>query len=175
MDYRMVVDSELLDLSIPERFVAYAEAYCNGAIALTDQMKGSEGKSTWANAAVVLMLSSHSAELIMKGMILHRQPDRNLNNTHDLDGLSKIYDEVYSEEKYRFEMPFKSDYLGMSDAEIEIFKKQQKPPAPSILYRYPTKTGKSEWDGAFGFEAASYIPIINQLLSDIVRLRNCIT
>ncbi|OMH30220.1 hypothetical protein [Motiliproteus sp. MSK22-1] len=175
MNYKMVVNSDLLGQSIPERFIEYAEAYCNGAIALTDQMLRDDQKNTWANAAVVLMLSSHSVELLMKGMIFLRQPDRKLHNTHDLDGLFKIYNEVYSENEYSFDMPFKAEYLGMPEAEIEIFKKEKKPPVPSILYRYPTATGKAEWSGAFGFEVVLFAPTINQLLSDIVRLKICIS
>jgi hypothetical protein len=63
----------------------------------------------------------------------------------------------------------------MSEAEVQIFKKEQKPPAPSVLYRYPTRTGKAEWDGAFGFEESSYLPVVLKLSEHIARLRECIT
>jgi len=175
MEYRMVKDSELVGLSIPEKFLAYADAYCSAAIALTSQMASDPKEATWAKAAVVLMLSVHSAELLLKGMLLHKNPDFSINNTHDLEILYCMYERELPETKYSFDMPFKTDYQGMSKAEIQLFKKEQKPPAPSVLYRYPTKTGNTEWGGAFGFEASSYMPVVAQLSSDIARLRKCIT
>ena len=175
MEYRMLVDSELVGLSIPEKFLSYADAYCSAAIALTNQMVSDSKIATWAKASVVLMLSVHSAELLLKGMLFHKDPDLKINNTHDLDTLYGMYEHELSEAKYHFDMPFKTDYHGMSEAEIQIFKKEQKPPAPSVLYRYPTRAGNTEWEGAFGFEAHSYLPVVFKLSEDIARLRACIT
>lgn len=175
MEYRMVVDSELIGLSIPEKFLAYSDAYCSAAIALTSQMEFDYEKATWAKAAVVLMLSAHSAELLLKGMLFHKDPDSKINNTHDLENLYSMYQLEFNEAEYSFDMPFKTDHQGMSEAEIQVFKKEQKPPAPSVLYRYPTKTGKTEWEGAFGFEASSYMSVALALSADIARLRGCIT
>ncbi len=71
-------------------------------------------------------------------------------------------------------MPFQTEYLGMSEEEIEALK-ENKRPTPSVLYRYPTKTGKVEWEGAYGFEASSFLPVISGLLEDYRRLRECLT
>lgn len=175
MTYNMVVDSELVGLSTPEKFLAYSDAYCSAAIALTTQMASDPEKAAWAKAAVVLMLSVHSAELLMKGMLFHKDPNFKVNNTHDLDNLYGMYQREFPESNYSFDMPFKTEYPGMSEAEVEIFKKEQRPPSPSILYRYPTRTGNAEWEGTYGFEASSYMPIVLELSDDIARLRACIT
>ncbi len=175
MTYDMVVDSELVGLSIPEKFLAYSDAYCSAAIALTSQMASNPEKAAWAKAAVVLMLSAHSAELLLKGMLFHKDQKCKINNTHDLEKLYSMYQREFPEAKYHFDMPFRTEYQGMSEAEIEIFKKEQRPPAPSVLYRYPTKTGSAEWGGVFGFEASSYMPVVRALSKDIARLRESIT
>lgn len=175
MTYNMVVDSELVGLSIPEKFLAYSDAYCSAAIALTSQMASDPENAAWAKAAVVLMLSAHSAELLLKAMLFYKDPNFKINNTHDLEKLYGMYQRQFPESIYSFAMPFKTEYQGMSEAEVEIFKKEQRPPAPSVLYRYPTKTGTTEWQGAFGLEASSYMPVVEAISEDIARLRECIT
>lgn len=175
MTYNMVVDSDLVGLSIPEKFLAYSDAYCSAAIALTSQMASDPEKAAWAKAAVVLMLSAHSAELLLKAMLFHKDPNFEINSTHDLEKLYRMYQREFPESMYGFTMPFKTEYPSMSEAEVKILKKKQKPPAPSVLYRYPTRTGKTEWQGVFGFEAGSYMPIVEALSEDIARLRKCIT
>ena len=175
MDYRMAVDSELLELSIPERFFAYAEAYCNGAKALTEQMASDADQSNWPNAAVVLMLSVHSVELFLKGALFQNDSKAKINH-HNIDALFDLYCQEFSGNEYSFDMPFKTEYLGMSETEIEILNKQHKSPAPSVLYRYPTASGEQEeWEGAYGLEASSFLPVLSQLSDDFKRLRECIT
>ncbi len=149
MNYKMVVDSDLLNLSIPERYFAYAEAYGNAARALTRQMISNSEQSNWPNAAVVLMLSVHAVELFLKGAIFSKDAEEKVNH-HDIDELAKLYSKEFPDEKCAFNMPFKTEYLGMSEAEIEAIKQQLKSPASSILYRYPTASGKEEWKGVYG-------------------------
>jgi hypothetical protein len=108
MEYRMLVDSELVGLSIPEKFLSYADAYCSAAIALTNQMASDSKMATWAKASVVLMLSVHSAELLLKGMLFHKDASFKINNTHDLEVLYGMYEREFPEVKYHFDMPFKT-------------------------------------------------------------------
>lgn len=173
MDYRMVVDSELLDLSIPQRFISYAKAYCNGAIALTEKMITDITQSNWPNAAVVLMLSSHSVELFLKGALFAKNPTAKMDH-HKIEVLFDLYCQEFPDDRFTFDMPFKTEYLGVSEAEILVLKKQNYP-TPSVYYRYPTKTGEREWEGAAGFEAPSFLPVLEQLIEDYRRLEKCIT
>jgi len=173
MNYTMVVDSELLKLGIPDRFFEYSESYGNGAKALVEKMATDNSQATWPNAAVVLMLSVHSVELFLKGAIFIDNSKANINH-HNIESLFEMYCQIYKEEKYNFDMPFKTEYLGMSEAEIEVLK-ENKRPTPSVLYRYPTASGEAEWEGAYGFEVSSFVPVIFQLLEDYRRLRKCFT
>ena len=173
MNYTMVVDSELLKLSIPDRFFEYSESYGNGAKALVEKMISDKSETTWPNAAVVLMLSVHSVELFIKGAIFNNDSKANIGN-HNIESLFKKYCEIYQDEKYYFDMPFTTEYQGMSEEEIEALK-ENKRPTPSVLYRYPTKTGEVEWEGAYGFEPNSFLPVISGLLQDYQRLRECFT
>lgn len=173
MDYRMVVDSELLELSVPDRYFSYAEAYGSAAKSTTEKMCTDESESKWANAAVALMLSAHAVELFLKGAIFNDNPSAKVGH-HNIEELYEVYCQIYTFEEFFFDMPFKTEYLGMTDEEVEALKKSR-PPTPSVLYRYPTATGNKEWVGAYGFEASSFIPVLEQLLNDFGRLRKCIT
>ncbi len=174
MDYKMVVDSDLVNLSMPERYFAYAEAYGNAARALTHQMISDPEQSNWPNAAVVLMLSVHAVELFLKGAIFSKDTESKVNH-HDIDELADLYSKEFPDEKCAFSMPFKTEYLGMSEAEIEVIKQQSKLPAPSVLFRYPTASGKEEWKGAYGFEPNSFFSVIEGLLNDFAKLKKCFT
>lgn len=169
----MIVDSELLELSIPDRFFKYSESYGNGAKALVEKMVSDNSQATWPNAAVVLMLSVHSVELFLKGAIFKSDSKAKIAH-HNIESLFEKYCQIYKEEKYYFDMPFKTEYLGMSEEEIEVLK-ENKRPTPSVLYRYPTETGEVEWEGAYGFEASSFSPVISCLLQDYQRLRKLFT
>jgi hypothetical protein len=169
----MVVDSELLELSIPDRFFAYAEAYSNGAKALTEKMASDDSPSNWPNAAVVLMLSAHSVELFLKGALFTKDPKAKINH-HNIDVLFDLYCQNYTDGKFSFEMPFKTEYLSISEAEIKALREHTSL-TPSVLYRYPTASGELEWGGAYGFEVSSFLPVLNKLITDFQRLRECLT
>jgi len=169
----MVVDLDLQRLSIPDRFFEYSVSYGNGAKALAEKMASDSDQTTWANAAVVLMLSAHSVELFLKGAIFIDNPKADLNH-HNIESLFEMYRRIYREEKYYFNMPFKTEYVCMSEAEIKALEKIKRP-TPSVLYRYPAVSGEEVWEGVYGFEALSFVPVISQLLEDYCRLRKCFT
>jgi hypothetical protein len=167
----MVVDSELVGMSIPARYFAYAEAYGDGAISITEKMISDESQSTWVNSAVVLMLSAHAVELFLKGALFKSDPTAKINH-HNIEELYSLYCETYRKTEFEFYMPFKTEYPGMSEAEIESLK-ECKSPKPSVLYRYPTANGNTKWEGAFGFQASSFLQTLRQLKSDFSRLSKC--
>lgn len=150
----MLVDSDLLELRVPERYFAYAESYGGGAQSITEKMLDVESESNWPNAAVVLMLSAHSVELFLKGAIFKNDALAKVGH-HNIEELYEIYCSIYTTDEFNFDMPLKTEYLGMSEAKIMALKKS-KPPTPSVLYRYPTASGNKEWEGAFGFEASYF-------------------
>lgn len=170
----MVVDSELLDLSISDRFFVYAEAYCNAATALTKQMTEESNQLNWPNATVVLMLSAHAVELFLKGAIYLKDLKANVNH-HNIDKLAEIYSQKYTGSTFYFDIPFKTEYPGKSDAEIKTLKNQSNFPTSSMLYRYPTATSEEEWNGAYGFEPYSFLAVLKQLTNDFSRVKKCFT
>lgn len=174
MSYKMVVDSELVGLSIPARYLAYADAYRDGAASITEKMISDDAQATWPNAAVVLMLSVHAVELFLKGALFKKDPKANLHH-HNIEALYKLYCKSYDSPGFEFHMPFKTEYPGMSETEIAALMEERKSPAPSVLYRYPTANGDTEWEGAFGFEASSFLPVLDQLRTDFSRLKKCFT
>lgn len=172
MNSKMVVDSEIIHLSIPHRYVLFAEAYAKTAESLTENMMREEKENTWPNASVVLMISAHAVELLLKGLLLKRDASVKLDN-HDIEKLYEKYLDAYPDSSCSFKMPFITNYGGLNETEINKLKKES--PKPSIVYRYPTKSGQIEWSGAQGFNSELFISVIRKLISDIANIKGKIT
>lgn len=163
----MITDSELLNLTVPQRFFEYAIAYRNAASALCSSMADERKLRTWPNANVVLLLAAHSTELFLKGAILSRDPSAKIEH-HYLDTLDGEYKRLYTDPHFNWEIPFRTEWGDLSEAEIQAVRKTS--PVPSMLYRYPVAKGGLEWNGAFGFEAHSFVEILDQLERDFRRI-----
>lgn len=172
MNSKMVVDSEIIHLSIPHRYVLFAEAFAKTAESLTEKMMREEKENTWPNASVVLMNAVHAVELLLKGLLLKHDASVKLD-THDIEKLYEKYLVAYPDSSCSFEMPFTTNYGGLNETEINKLKK--KSPMPSILYRYPAKSGQIEWSGAQGFISELFISVIRKLISDIENIKGRIT
>lgn len=172
MNSKMVVDSEIIHLSIPSRYILFAEAYAKTAESLTENMMREEKENSWPNASVVLMNAAHAVELLLKGLLLKHDASAKLDN-HDIEELYKKYLVAYPDSSYSFEMPFTTDYGALNETEIKKVKKEF--PKPSILYRYPAKSGQIEWSGAQGFTSGLFISVIRKLVSDIANIKGKIT
>jgi hypothetical protein len=168
MPWHLVSDQSIRDLPVPERFIAYAEAYATAAAALCGQMVSASGTCTWPNAAVVLMLAAHAAELFLKGAVLKRDPSAHLDD-HCLDTLTGEYNKRFSEAEFVWNVPFRVEYLGIAEEEIAALRKST--PVPSILYRYPVQRGGEEWNGLFGFEPHSFVSVLEQMGNDFRRIK----
>lgn len=164
----MVTDSELAHLSVPERFFEYAKAYRNAASALCAAMSSDSASCTWPNATVVMLLAAHAAELFIKGAILSRAPTASIEH-HHLDALNAEYKKHFPETSFEWDIPFKTEWGSLTEAEIQILKKTV--PVPSMLYRYPVAKGGKEWNGAFGFEPHSFVEVLDRLGNDFERIR----
>jgi len=49
--------------------------------------------------------------------------------------LKTIYDGLFPEEEFSWELPFKTEYIGMSEEEAATLARSE--PVPSIQFRYP--------------------------------------
>lgn len=167
MNWQMITDSEMSNLTVPQRFFEYAIAYRNAASAMCNSMVETQSLRTWPNANVVLLLAAHSTELFLKGAILARDPSAKVEH-HFLDSLGTEYKRLFSESQFDWEIPFRTEWGDLSEAEIQAARKTS--PVPSMLYRYPVSKGGKEWNGAFGFEAGSFMEVLDQVDRDFQRI-----
>lgn len=170
--FEMIVDSEIRHLSVPKRFAVYARAYRSAAAALCQQMVQDESAHNWPNSAVVLMLAAHAVELFLKGAIHYRDPNANVEH-HRIDALAKEYTKRFPESLFAWDIPFKVEYLGLTETEIKAVERTT--PAPSILYRYPVAQGKREWNGALGFVPSTFLPVLERMQHDFERIESQLT
>ncbi len=172
MSSHMVTDSEIRHLTVPERLFAYAESYLRAATALCEQLVAGNAPCTWADGAVVLMLSAHATELFLKGLLLGRVPEQQVwNRGHDIEGLTADLHKHFPEAEFGWEVPFRTEYPGnMTADEIAMLSPFRDAP-PSILYRYPVGKSGKDWNGFYGFEPNSFLPVLRELKHDFTRLR----
>ena len=172
MYWRMITDSEIRDLPVPEKLFAYAESYLRAATALCEQLTMEETPCTWADGAVVLMLSAHATEIFLKGILLHRCPEKEIwKRAHDIEGLTVDFRTHFPEAEFEWEVPFRTEYPENTSAEEIAALAPSRDADPSVLYRYPVgKTGK-DWKGLYGFEPNSFLPVLRTLKHDFDRLR----
>lgn len=154
-----------------ERHFLYADAYLSASEAVSLRMQAEDGARTWPNASVALMLAAHSLELFLKGAIFLSEPTAKIGH-HQIGGLYKRYRAQYPDSKFAFDPPFRTEYAGFSEIEIEAPK--QKQPAPSILYRYPVPKPGEEWGGVLAFEPDGFLSVLAQLRGDYGRIRGAI-
>lgn len=134
-------------------------------------MVAHEAQRTWPNATVALMLAAHSVELFLKGAILSRERYAKVDD-HRIDLLSEKYRQLYPEPEFEFEVPFRTEYPSMSEAEIQALKKTE--PVPSIFFRYPIRKPGVEWAGIHAFEAPGFLRILSNLASAYERIGKAI-
>lgn len=132
----LLLDQSITNLSIPKRYIAYANAYLNSSEALCERMVCFESQENWPNASVVLMTAAHATELFLKGMIIAKTPQANLK-IHNINVLAIEYKKLYSESEFSWDVPFETEFLGYQSSEIDTLIKKQSP--PSIRYRYPVE------------------------------------
>lgn len=167
----MVTDNEIRHLTVPNKMFAYANSYLRGSTALCEDLARSSG-TTWADGAVVLMMSAHATELFLKGMLLTKLSEEEVwKRGHDLEGLATDYRSAFTTPEFEWAVPFRTEYPeGMTREEIAELRPRRDAP-PSILYRYPVDRAGEDWRGLYGFEPNSFIPVLRTMKSDFERLR----
>jgi hypothetical protein len=150
-----------------QQFFAFANAYRNSAEALCERMIKSESEATWPNAAVVLMTAAHATELFLKGLILAKTPDADVQS-HNINLLARTFRSLYPEQGRSWNIPFETEFIGMDDREAESLLKKQV--APSIRYRYPVAQNGNEWNGVSALHAATFKPVLLELQNTFHRL-----
>lgn len=117
------------------------------------------------------MLAAHSVELFLKGAILAKESNAKVGD-HRIDLLAEKYRQLYSGPAFEFDVPFRTEYLSISEAEIGVLKRSE--PVPSILFRYPVRKPGIEWQGIHAFEAEGFLRILTNLRSSYERIGKAI-
>ena len=136
------------NLSSPEHFAELAHAYLDCGILLCSAMSKKSFSATFSRGRVILFLSLHSVELFLKGAILKRSPSVALN-THALRDLQSTYNKLYPEDRFRWKLPFRTEYLGFTAQEVKAMLKKE--PPLDQMYRYPLDRKGNPWRGIIGF------------------------
>lgn len=161
---------QLNSMSVPQQFIAFADAYLDSAERLCKVLRISTRKATYERGAVVLYLTFHSVELFLKAAILEQFPNEKLH--HNIEHYNKRYRNLYPKKKYILDIPFQTKYLGFEPPEIKKLKKSQ--PSQEQINRYPIDKNGKKWNGAFAFDPDSFLREIYRLKSDFTRLKNLI-
>lgn len=154
----MIGSWEMSSLSEPKRYFEFSKAYIQASIDVCDRMINDDDRGTWPNASVALMLAAHSVELFLKGAILNKEQKA---WGHTLEELNSRYHDIYTEKELKFNCPFRTEYIEITENEKNSLKNKE--PQPSILFRYPVKEHGVEWNGIRGFLPTDFIKILNEL------------
>ena len=183
MEWNMLVDSEVVNLAVPEQFSAFSNAYLDSAIRLCTVLARSTKKATYVRGSVVLYLAFHATELFLKGAILKSVPEENVGTTHNIVNLNNRYKNLYPSKKYRFDLLFTSEEPDFSNIEPDkvkefkiIIEEIEKDNPHDQKYRYPQNKKGMPWHGAHGFEPSSFLRELKQLreqFNDISELIFC--
>jgi hypothetical protein len=184
MKWNMLVDSEVMSLTVPEQFSAFSAAYLDSAIRLCTVLARSTKKATYARGTVVLYLTFHATELFLKGAILKIAPKENVGTTHNIETLNRRYKKLYPEKRYHFHLPFTAEEPDFSSIEPDkvkelkiIIKEIEKNNPHDQKYRYPQNKKGKPWHGVHGFEPSSFLRELKQLreqFNDISELIFCL-
>lgn len=180
----ILTQSEIWQLSVPERLFSYADAYRRASTVLCQKMKEDSVSFTWPNAAVVLMLAAHALELFLKGALLKKNPTLNVwSHRHNLDRLKEEYKANFQDPMFKWDIPFTCQLTpeewiaGMMELNPGLTEEDLRgvkpiPPPPSIMYRYPVDQAGKEWRGLYGFEPHSFSILLSQLEFDFERIKS---
>lgn len=173
MSWNLVSDAEVRGLPVPDRLFMFARAYLESAEALCCQLASAPEKCTWANGAVVLMLSAHATELFLKSALLHRMPQDDVwSRGHSITRLTEDYRLHFTEAEFTWEVPFRVEVpVGLTPEELSVLETLRDAP-PSILYRYPVDKTGQDWRGLYSFEPNSFLPVLEKLQNDFTRIRS---
>lgn len=182
MKWQMHHEYDLHYLRYPLKLLSFFDAYLDSVSRLCPVLKRSSRKSNYARGAVVLHLTFHAVELFLKGAILARNPNEDLG-THNIQGLSNRYNNLYLGKKYMFHPPFIGTVQGelskiygpgnVKKVKIFIEESEKKNPL-NQRHRYPGNFEGHPWRGSVGFEPGSCLGEIKTLKADIARLTNLI-
>lgn len=183
MNWNMDHSSEIEHLSASLQFLAFSDAYLASAAHLCSFLAKTPSESSYPRGAAVLSLVFHGIELFLKAAILQKDPTAQFNGKsgHNLYHLSRRYADLYPEENFSFDVPFRAEEIDFGSLdpgiaeELKAFiaERERDTPADQV-YRYPRDTNGNPWKTVFAFEASAFSVVISKAQLDIARLKESI-
>jgi len=153
--------------SEPTRYIAYANAYLKASRIMCERMKKGSPDRTWPFAAVTMLLAAHAVELFLKGAILVRDPLQ-AKAHHNIIELKKVYDQLFPEPEFAWDLPPDVDYLGfLEESDTKLLSGGY---MPSLLHRYPVDKPGLEWEGRQFFSPDEFLAGLINAQKDFSRL-----
>ena len=149
-----------------ELFLDLSLSYLDSAIFLCEAMVHSEFIETYSRGKVVLSNSFHAVELFLKSAISKsgiKPPGH-----HDVRKIAQLYQELYPNEDFKWDIPFLIEYLGFKPEDREKYLKNE--PPIDQQHRYHTNKKGQKWYGVFGFEAKGMLSELKAIDKDIKKL-----
>lgn len=165
----MIGNWEINGLSPAERFWVFADSYLRSSHKLCNQLVRRKRGHLFPEACVVTFLARHAVELFLKGMLVARTGKAPL--THNINELVNEYTTNFTELKFVWEIPFQTQYIGMSASEIKKAKRAKRWQYTNEIYRYPVNREIEDWQAAIGFEPHGFIKELIKIENDFVRLK----
>jgi hypothetical protein len=117
-------------------------------------------------------IARHAVELFVKAALLKRGASSLAS--HDINKLAAMYAEYYSEPRFSWNVPFRTQVLGVSDdamREATITQHNKNFPQDQV-FRYPMDKQGKAWPGNLaGFKPSAFLELLNLIERDITRLR----
>lgn len=183
MAWNMVNFDEIQALSPSRQFLQFSDAYVDSAELLCSIIAAETSNSSYPKGAVIMSLAFHGIELFLKAAILEESPGERFKGRagHDLEQLGAKYKELYPNEEYRFEVPFRNEEASLLDPDPQVLeelkrciKEHNKTTPEDQLHRYPQDMNGNPWRGLYAFEAQLFLGTIAQVRKDIARLKKLI-
>lgn len=183
MNWNMSHNSEVAHLSASLQFLAFSDAYLASAAHLCSFLAKTPSESSYPRGAAVLSLTFHGIELFLKAAILKKDPTERFRGKdgHNLHHLSRSYADLYPENNFSFDVPFRADEIDFGSLdpgiaeELKAFITKHECDTPvNQVYRYPIDINGNPWKTTFAFEASAFSVVISKAQLDIARLKKSI-
>jgi hypothetical protein len=167
----MITNSELAELSEADLHYALSVANIEGAQLLCTGMIDKTFSATFSHASVISSLLHHGVELFLKYAI--SRSGGKVPTHHYIRGLLKEYNAAYQGDKYSLELPFITQHLGYTEAEIKVLikKEQHDKNRTDQMARYHVDRTSKPWEGIQAFSPTSFLDVIEVLSSRLNAVR----
>lgn len=161
-----------LDEASLDRVLSFANL--DAGIALGEAMSEGSYPATFSHAKVIMSLEYHGIELFLKYGI--RRKTGNTPLSHYLRELRSEYESLYPENRFHFDAPFITHYLGFASEDVakKLDEEQKDKSRGDQRLRYHLSRNGKQWEGADGLRPESYLSKLMDLKKQLLALSDMI-